>query len=342
MTEIYKPIAADLDAVARKMMGVVAGALEPFPREIGAFRSLGKRLRPAICLLAWRSEGIDGAAPPEVVDQAAAVELMHIATLIHDDVVDGAYQRRGHQTLHELFTDKTAVLVGDYLYATAIDIFNQHAGRPVLGAITRTTVGMAHGELMQVLLDPDCRSRRDVYLDIISKKTADFFGAAAVVGASAALTGRAGKNDQEDRLELFRRFGWNFGMAFQMIDDILDFTASEDNLGKPVFQDLVDGRITLPAILLLESGNGVPATLRTVLDQKELSQDIRAALLEDLNRFDIIPKAIRTAEGYLSEAREILQALFGSHRSVEAQQSLYSLCDYILLQRGLPAPVAGG
>ncbi len=324
LNEIYKPIADDLQRVDRRLLSIVAEALDPFPREIGAFRSFGKRLRPAVCLLIYRMNASSGEIPQAVIEQAAGVELMHIATLIHDDVVDGSYQRRGHQTLHRLFTDKTAVLVGDYLYATAIELFNRHGTRHVVDVVTRTTVGMAHGELMQVLMTAENRSRRAVYLDIISKKTADFFAAGAVVGADAAGVAL-------DRREFFRKFGWNFGMAFQMIDDVLDYTATQNTLGKPVFQDLADGKITLPAILLIESGADLPPDLSS----RGLTSSGQSTLTEQLARHDIIPRCIREADGYLVEAREILQSQNGREPSAP-HRSLLALCDYILQQKGLP------
>ncbi len=328
LIEIYKPIVEDLENVDRRLMAIVAGALDPFPREIGAFRSLGKRLRPAITLLVYQTAAERMDDPPAVIEQAAGIELMHIATLIHDDVVDGAYQRRGHQTLHELFTDKTAVLVGDYLYATAIDIFNRNGSRHVVDVVTRTTMGMAHGELMQVLMTPESRNRREVYLEIISKKTADFFAASAEVGAEAAQAPAA-------RRDRFRKFGWNFGMAFQMIDDVLDYTASEHNLGKPVFQDLADGKVTLPAILLLESN--ASGDLLTLVGEGKLSPAARAALSDRLAQHDIIARCLREADVYLSEAREILNSLRESE-VLPSHTALLALCDYILQQKGLPQP----
>ncbi len=325
LIEIYRPISDDLKSVDQCLLDVVAGALDPFPREIGAFRGAGKRLRPAMALLVYRMAS-EQTPPRRVLEQAAALELMHIATLIHDDVVDGSYQRRGHQTLHRLFTDKTAVLVGDYLYATAIDMFNRFGTHHSVNVVTRTTIGMAHGELMQVLLTPESRSRREIYLDIISKKTADFFAAAAEVGAEAAEV-------EGPRREEFRRFGWNFGMAFQIIDDVLDFTASPDNLGKPVFQDLVDGKVTLPALILLEAG--AQEFLMSVLSERKLTQEARAALSDLLASHDVIPRALREADQFLADARDVLNSL-RTTESAPAFQSLLSLCDYIIQQKSLP------
>lgn len=329
LIHLYKPIVEDIKSVDRRLISIVAEALDPFPREIGAFRSLGKRLRPAITLLVYKAASGKTETPAAVIEQAAAVELMHIATLIHDDVVDGAYQRRGHQTLHQLFTDKTAVLVGDYLYATAIDIFNRFGTRHVVNVVTGTTVGMAHGELMQVLLTPESRSQRDIYLNIISKKTADFFAASAEVGAEAAQA-------PAERRDRYRKFAWNLGMAFQMIDDVLDFTASESNLGKPVFQDLADGKITLPAILLLETG--AAPDLLPLMAGRKLAADVKAQLSEQLAQHDIIPRCLREADGYLSESREILNSLHSGETLSGAHSSLFSLCDYVLQQHGLPQP----
>lgn len=331
LAELYKPIVEDLKKVDRRLMSIVAEALDPFPREIGAFRSMGKRLRPAVSLLVYKTarRGDATETPQNVIEQAAAIELMHIATLIHDDVVDGSYQRRGHQTLHRMFTDKTAVLVGDYLYATAIDIFNRFGTHHSVDVITRTTVGMAHGELMQVLLTPDTRSRRDIYMDIISKKTADFFAASAEVGAEAAGV-------LPDRRDQYRKFGWAFGMAFQMIDDVLDYTASENNLGKPVFQDLADGKVTLPAILLLESGSA--QDVMPLFSERDLTPKSREILAAGIAQHDIIPRCIREADGYLSESREMLHSLRNGDAASAAYGSLLNLCDFILQQEGLPEP----
>lgn len=328
LLEIYKPIVEDLKNVDRRLQTIVSEALDPFPRDIGAFRSLGKRMRPALTLLTYRMLADGAASPQAVVEQASAVELMHIATLIHDDVVDGAYQRRGHQTLHQMFTDKTAVLVGDYLYATAIDTFNRFGTRHVVDVVTKTTVGMAHGELMQVLMSPETRSRREVYFKIISKKTADFFAAAVEVGAEAAEV-------PAERRAALRQAGWNFGMAFQMIDDVLDYTASEDNIGKPVFQDLADGKVTLPAILLLEAG--ASSELNEILAERRITPAQRDRLLDLLSQYEIIPRCIREADQHLSEARDIV----GGVREIATpvpHASFLSLCDYVIQQKGLPQP----
>ncbi|OGH60410.1 MAG: hypothetical protein A3G34_10240 [Candidatus Lindowbacteria bacterium RIFCSPLOWO2_12_FULL_62_27] len=329
LAEIYKPIAEDIKRVDGRLRGIVEEALDPFPREFGAFRSMGKRLRPAITLLVNHAcRAARAETPQDVIEQAAAIELMHIATLIHDDVVDGAYQRRGHQTLHELFTDKTAVLVGDYLYATAIDIFNRFGSHHTVQVVTRTTVGMAHGELMQVLMSPETRSRREIYMEIISKKTADFFAACAEVGAEAARV-------PVERRQVFRKFGWQFGVAFQMIDDILDYTASENHLGKPVFQDLAEGKMTLPAILLMESG--AAPDIGDLAAHHNLSPQARATLTDHLNQNDIIPRSLREADTFLAEARDLLTAQ-RDPESGPAIASLQAICDFVLQQEGLPKP----
>lgn len=331
LLKIYEPIGAELERMDIVLFGLISDALDPFPQDIRTFRSYGKRSRPAILLLAAKLESAAAgraALPEGTVEQAAAVELMHIATLIHDDVVDGAIFRRGHKTLHRLFTDKTAVLVGDFLYASAIDIFNRYGSRHIVDTVTKTTVGMAHGELIQTVWPPESRADLETYRKIISKKTADFFAAAAAVGAE-----HAGANPE--RRDRYREFGWNFGMAFQIVDDLLDIVADPADIGKPVFQDLVDRKITLPILQLIDADSDARRMVDGVLESGRLTDEIRVGLLEKVTALDIAGSTLREAEKYVAQGREILQKLTEQIDDHPARQSLLALSDFILTRDGL-------
>ncbi|MBM4435755.1 MAG: polyprenyl synthetase family protein, partial [Actinobacteria bacterium] len=214
-----------------------------------------KRLRPALALLACEALGTNGAVP---VTLATATEVLHSATLVHDDIVDSAASRRGKPAAHVAWSDKLAVLAGDYLFATAADLVARLERPRIVRQFADTIQRMARSEFVAPSFADGMRAARAQYLDKIGNKTASLVALAC--DAAAELAGAP--DIQRDALHAF---GWNVGLAFQVIDDILDVSGSSGDTGKPVGGDLRHGTLTLPVIIYLESGGERDGLVRRVV-----------------------------------------------------------------------------
>lgn len=202
----------------------------------------GKRLRPILYFL---SQGLVSRPDPDSADVAVMLELLHTATLIHDDVVDGSPERRGRKSLNAIWGDRVSVLVGDYLFARVLEMGVDSGRRGVLRMLSRVVADMGRGELRQELRDASHVTTEEEYYQHVREKTAGLFVAACCLGGLVA-------DGSEEELARLERFGEAYGTAFQIRDDILDFTGRAGDLGKPVGQDLSNGTMTLPLILALE------------------------------------------------------------------------------------------
>jgi octaprenyl-diphosphate synthase len=216
----------------------------------------GKRLRPALVVLAARACDYRG---NKHIDAAAIIEFIHTATLLHDDVVDDSELRRGRQTAHVIWGNEASVLVGDFLYSRSFQMMVGIDNMRVMGILADTTNTIAEGEVMQLLNchDPDTTEER--YMDVIYCKTAKLFEAAAQLGAVLA-----GRPEPEERA--LAGYGRRLGIAFQLIDDMLDYSASNEELGKNIGDDLAEGKPTLPLIYAIRHGNAEEvAVIREVI-----------------------------------------------------------------------------
>ncbi|PKM43203.1 MAG: octaprenyl diphosphate synthase [Gammaproteobacteria bacterium HGW-Gammaproteobacteria-1] len=211
----------------------------------------GKRLRPVLVLLAARALGYQG---PHHIDLAAVIEFIHTATLLHDDVVDASELRRGRQSANAVFGNEASVLVGDFLYSRAFQMMVGVGSMRVMQILSDATNTIAEGEVLQLLNchDPDTTEQR--YMDVIHYKTAKLFEAASQLGA--VLAGRP-----EDEEQAMARYGMHLGTAFQLVDDVLDYSASSEQLGKNIGDDLAEGKPTLPLIYAMRHGTPEQAAL---------------------------------------------------------------------------------
>jgi octaprenyl-diphosphate synthase len=211
----------------------------------------GKRLRPVLVLLAARALGYQG---PHHIDLAAVIEFIHTATLLHDDVVDASELRRGRQSANAVFGNEASVLVGDFLYSRAFQMMVGVGSMRVMQILSDATNTIAEGEVLQLLNchDPDTTEQR--YMDVIHYKTAKLFEAASQLGA--VLAGRPGDEEQA-----MARYGMHLGTAFQLVDDVLDYSASSEQLGKNIGDDLAEGKPTLPLIYAMRQGSPEQAAL---------------------------------------------------------------------------------
>ena len=241
--QVFGPVLDRLDEV-EKFFDREFKAAQPMVRDVATYvlGSGGKRLRPAFVLLVSRMLGYKGERD---VRYAAVLEMIHTATLIHDDIIDESDLRRGQPTANNAWGNQTTVLVGDWLYTRTMDLCLELGDVDVMRTLTSATLRMTEGEI----LADRVRGRLDVdestYMDITQRKTAELFAAAC---ALPALFQPATLHLTEGLLD----FGRSVGISFQLVDDLLDFTAERSDLGKPVMADLLEGRVTLPIILLLK------------------------------------------------------------------------------------------
>jgi heptaprenyl diphosphate synthase/octaprenyl-diphosphate synthase len=240
---LYGPVQEDLARVEATFESLKQVDYAPLAEMLGmVLGGGGKLLRPALTLLAGRFGEYD---LDLLVPLAASVELLHTASLVHDDVIDSADTRRGRPTANSAFHNSTTVMLGDYMFAHAADQVARTGNIRVIRLFSQTLMVMARGEINQDLTAYDSRQTVRDYLQRIGGKTASLFATACQGGAVVAA-------EPEEWIEALRSYGYNFGMAFQIVDDILDFTGDEAEMGKPVGSDLMQGTLTLPSLLLVE------------------------------------------------------------------------------------------
>jgi octaprenyl-diphosphate synthase len=277
----------------------------------------GKRIRPALLLLGSRLCGYQG---ERAVLLASVVEFIHTATLLHDDIIDEATTRRGRRSVNSRWGNDITVLLGDFLYTKSMAMALSQDNLQILRLLSDVTLRMVEGELLEIQRSGDVSVTTDDYLDIIRRKTADLFSVSLRIGA---ILGEAG----EARERALASYGLNLGICFQVIDDLLDLTADEKVLGKPVANDLREGKLTLPIIHLIAAGGAVARekVARVIADRgfERVSQE---EVLELTREHGGIEAARRVAEGYAEAARRDLEAFDPSR----LREALLVLPDFIL------------
>jgi len=293
-------VGADLDAVEAEIRRELDSPVTLI-HEMGAYiaGAGGKRLRPILLLLAARLAGASGERP---VRLACVVELLHTATLIHDDVVDQAPLRRGRPSANARWGDDASVLVGDHLYSRSFDLLVRDNDRAVMETLARATVSMTEAEVFQLERKRSGVTSEADYVRIITQKTASFISACCRIGG---LLGGA----EDVQLEALTRYGLDIGVAFQISDDALDFVADQDRLGKAIGADLREGKRTLPLIAMLERAKPAEAErVRAMLHGHTLGSEeideIRGLVLEH----DGVDYARARAHAYARAAKRDLEA----------------------------------
>ncbi len=266
----------------------------PFISQVGQHILLsgGKRIRPLLFVLAARMCGCQG---NHLADFSTIFEYLHAATLLHDDVVDAASVRRGITTANTIWGNQAVILVGDFLLAKALSLAVTTDKLKVLKVLAHTTTLMAEGEILQLLHARNLEVTEAEYLEVIIRKTAALMAAACQIGA--ILGGNP--EDQEDDL---RQFGLNLGITYQLVDDILDFVGEEQELGKPVINDLKEGRITLPIIHALAQADETDKA-RLIALAKNATQDNAPEILAILARYGSLDYARERARYYTLQAQ---------------------------------------
>lgn len=299
---IFSLVRADLARVEEEIDRRLADAsgdvtaIGRYLREAG-----GKRVRPALLLMCARMTGKE--LSPSAIRMAAVVEMLHTATLVHDDIIDEAGVRRGRASANARWGNNVTVLMGDWLYMTAYDVALGERNFLVLDSLTRMTRLMVEGEIIQLSLIGDSHITQEQHLDIVRRKTAYMFSSCAEVGGLVS-------GATSEQCAALARYGLSVGIAFQLIDDILDFTSTEEKLGKPVLSDLREGKLTLPLIYLLEEG--VPAhreMVEAVMRDRRFDAFSREQVVGAISEYKTIERAIEKARRYAQDAVESL-ALF--------------------------------
>lgn len=271
----------------------------PFIHNAGQYISDGggKRMRPALLLLASRLLGHDGA---EEVTYAAVVEFIHTATLIHDDIIDHADLRRGKQTVNQLWGNSMTVLLGDWIYTTAMQMALAHDNLEVVKRLCDATLRMTEGELLTLQRLGALDLTAEEYFSIIDRKTAYLFSAACSI--PSLIHPR-----RPEAGEALRRYGTALGTCFQLVDDLLDFTAKQVELGKPVLSDLKEGKLTLPLILALPRVDaGRRRLIEMVLEDRAFERVSPEQILELVRAEGTIEEVEQLANGFARQAREQL------------------------------------
>jgi octaprenyl-diphosphate synthase len=277
----------------------------------------GKRVRPALLLLASRLSGYRG---DRAVLLASTVEFIHTASLLHDDIIDEATTRRGRRSVNSRWGNDITVLLGDFLYTKSMAMALSQDNLRVLRLLSDVTLRLIEGEILEIERNGNLRVTEDEHLDIIRRKTADLFAACTRIGG---ILGEVG----EKREAALGGYGLNLGLCFQMVDDILDFTAEEKTLGKPVANDLREGKVTLPMIFLMRrAGRAATEKVKTVIDDRSFSRVTREELVRLARDCGALDEARDLAERYAEAARRELLAFEPS----ECRDALSALPGFIL------------
>jgi octaprenyl-diphosphate synthase len=296
--EIYDLVRKDLDQV-EKEIGLESVSSVEAVTYISQYLQTGggKRLRPILVLLCGK---LFGPTQPGLIRMAAVVEMIHAATLVHDDVIDMAKTRRGRPSINVVWGNHTSVLAGDWLYMQAFQVALRERKFALLDILIELTQRMVEGELLQLDRIGKIAVTEADYMELIDRKTASLFAACARLGAVC------GDADTETERRL-GEYAWNLGIAFQLVDDILDFTSREKVLGKPVGNDLREGKVTLPLIYALESAEPEERKLvETVLADGSYDQVPFGKILQILNRYRAIERSQEKARTFTEKARELI------------------------------------
>lgn len=299
LNDIYSLVADDMAAVDR-CIGERLHSEVVLINQVAQYivNSGGKRLRPILHLLSARAVGYAG---PHHIPVAAIVEFIHTATLLHDDVVDGSELRRGRDTANSLWGNEASVLVGDFLYSRAFEMMVEVDSMRVMEILARATNTIAEGEVMQLLNCHDAETTEARYLDVIRSKTAKLFEAASRLAPVLA------RRDAEQE-QAMARYGMHLGTAFQLVDDVLDYSAEAGEMGKNIGDDLAEGKPTLPLIYVMQ--NGEPehaAAVRTAIE--EGGREHIAAVTQAIESTGAIAYTARSAEHEAELARKALTGI---------------------------------
>lgn len=317
LLRLFEPIRGDLIKVEEAYAEHLQSRVDLIPR-IGRYIQAGggKRVRPAVLLMAAR---LCGYAGERAILHAAVVEFIHTATLVHDDIIDDADVRRGRLAVHSQWGNDITVLLGDFLYIKSMSLALSENSLDLVRLLCDVTLRMIEGELYQLTKNGDVDITEDEHFDIIRRKTAHLFAGCAEIG------GRLGTSTP-DQWRALHDYGFNLGVAFQLMDDLLDFTGDAEALGKPVGGDLREGKVTLPIIRLLSASPEARPLIARIAAERHATRDQWAEVTHLLRHTGALEYARARAEEHALTARRQLSAF-----PVNAErEALEALADYVL------------
>jgi len=317
LSDIYKPVQHDLEKVEQSIEAASEASF-PMLTELlkYALQSGGKRIRPALTLLSGKFYVYDLSL---LVSMATSTELLHTATLVHDDIIDHSPVRRGKPTVSRTWGENSALLLGDYLFAKAGSLAANTGNMRVVKLFAQTLMTISGGEVKQAVFTLDVKEAREYYYSWISAKTACLF---AMSTESGAILSQA----PEEAIQALKNYGHYFGMAFQVVDDVLDFVGNEAEVGKPVGSDLSEGAITLPTILYMESHPD-----DTIVSSAIETRDAQAVMLamDRIRNSHVVEQCLDVAADFSARACKVLDILPVN----DSHKSLVGLAQYIVRRR---------
>ena len=311
-------VSDDVAAVNQLIVQRMESRVEMIPRLAGhIIASGGKRLRPILTLASASLCGYQGQRHLKL---AASVEFIHTATLLHDDVVDASDLRRGNPSANSVFGNEASVLVGDFLFSRAFELMVEDGSIDVLRVLAHASAVISEGEVLQLITTNDSATSEQAYLEVVRAKTAELFAAACRIGAIVA-----GRSASEE--EALRTFGLNLGIAFQIVDDVLDYSAQQERLGKTVGDDFREGKMTLPVILAIHRGNEAErAFWKRALENSDHRDGDFAHAQDLIHRHQGLSDATHRARHYGAIARDSL----GMFPDSSIKQALLNIVEFTI------------
>ena len=315
----FSTVAPEMELVERELARQLASQIQVIDYLGEYIRSGGgKRVRPALLLIS--NYAVGGAASDEnVIRLATVMEMLHTATLVHDDIIDNAELRRNRPSVNAKFGNQSAVLMGDWLYMSAFETSLKERSLQILDILTRLTRMMTEGELLQLTTIGKIDITENLYFEILRRKTAYLFSACCEIGA---ILGGA----SDEQVKALAEYGLNLGIAFQLADDLLDFTSQDAILGKAAGADLIEGKLTLPLILLRNADPDMADQMEIVMIDGNYTGFSRRKLLDALENSGCLEDARKRALEYASAARKNLEVL----PETEYREALGDLPAYVI------------
>lgn len=319
LQEVFELYETELRIVEDRLKDLFRSNVPPIPL-IGKYLidSGGKRIRPLLLILSAEIAGYKGDVR---LTLAGIIESIHTASLLHDDVIDGADIRRGRSPAHSIWGNQVVILVGDFLYSNALKRAVMQKSQRIMETLSEATTRMTEGEILQLVKTGDPDITEEEYLDIISAKTGILISAACRIGAILGSL-------SEDMENALASFGLKTGIAFQMADDILDYMADEGELGKRLGKDLKEGKITLPLIYLLKTASDAESEeVRAIIKSGSTKGGLKK--IRDLfKKYNVVELSFKKAEHIVSDAKADLAVFSDS----PAKEALFAIADYTLLR----------
>jgi len=321
LRELYHTIKKDLDKV-EKQLESISDSPNKLISDVATylFQKKGKRVRPALLILCSKLYDYQG---NEDIRLSAVVEIIHTASLIHDDIIDKSMIRRGKKTVHAKWGPNITVLLGDYLYITSIGLALKNKYKHIIELLTETSAQMIEGEITEYCMSGNIEISEQEYFDIIDKKTASLFSVTCQIGG---ILGQAPEKEEN----FLADYGTNLGMSFQIIDDLLNYAGDEKILGKPVLSDLKEGRITLPLIYTLNNDSRTNRErIKEMLNSRNFKNEFQEEILNIIRSNGALDYSYQKAKEYAEKCKEII-----SHLPESVQRdALYQFSDFIITRR---------